>query len=801
MAYNMGVKVGVEGEKEFKKALSEINGEMRVLGSEMKLTASQFDKNEKSVASYTAQNEVLNKQIEAQKDKVSLLEDALRNASDEFGENDKRTQAWATKLNLARADLNNMERAVDDNKKAIDEMGTETKATEEPVASLGEEIKKTGEKSKDAEGKFDGLGKAAVAVGKTAGAAMAALGTAAMAAGAALVKLTVDAAKYADDFITLSETTGVSTDNLQAYAYMAELTDVSVDTLTKTMARQVKGLQSAVGGTGATADAYKQLGVEITNSNGELKDAEEVYWETIAALGELENETERDALAMSLFGRSARDLVPIINLGAEGMAEFTAEAHAVGAVLSEETLESLGAFDDSLQRLKQGAAAAQRTVGTMLLPQLNDLASDGAALLGKFSGRLAEAGGDFGKISEAIGETLGDVLTVVMEHLPKILQIGLDIVLSLVDAIVKNLPKLVASAVEIIKALVSGLVKMLPQVTKAAVSVMVMLAQTIIENLPIIIQAATELVITFAQGLADALPELIPSIVEAMVTIVQTLVDNIPMLIDAALQLLEGLAEGIIEALPILMEAIPEIIVTIIDVISGNLGMIIEVAVKIILALIQGIIDSLPKLMKAIPKVIDAIVNVLVNNIDMVIDAGIQLLLGLVKAIPQIVVALGRELPAIISAIVKGLRQGWGAIYDVGKNLIEGLWEGIKSMTTWVTDKIKGFSDGVLKGIKKFFGIESPSKVFRDVVGKNLALGIGEGFASQMKTVSQSMANAIPTAFDDINLATNIRAVGYPQAAFAGAGGGVINIYPQELTQAQTDYLINKIDREWGRNL
>ena len=122
----------------------------------------------------------------------------------------------------------------------------------------------------------------------------------------------------------------------------------------------------------------------------------------------------------------------------------------------------------------------------------------------------------------------------------------------------------------------------------------------------------------------------------------------------------------------------------------------------------------------------------------------------------------------------------------------------------WLWEKISGFFGNVLSKIKKFFGIGSPSKLFRDVIGKNLALGIGEGFASQMKSVSQSMARAIPTAFDDIDIAANVRAVGYPQAAFAGAAGGsggIINIYPQELTQAQVDYLINRIDREWGREL
>ena len=115
MADNFGLKIGVEGEKEFKKALSDINSSMKVLGSEMKLVDSTFDKQDKSVAALTARNEVLNKNIEAQKQKVETLRSALENASTSFGENDRRTQAWQIQLNNAEAALNGMERELKQN--------------------------------------------------------------------------------------------------------------------------------------------------------------------------------------------------------------------------------------------------------------------------------------------------------------------------------------------------------------------------------------------------------------------------------------------------------------------------------------------------------------------------------------------------------------------------------------------------------------------------------------------------------------------------------------------------------------
>ena len=114
MADNFGLKIGIEGEREFKKALSDINQSFKVLGSEMHLVTSQFDKNDKSVSALSARNAVLNKEIEAQKEKITTLKAALDNAASSFGENDRRTQNWQIQLNKAQAELNGMERELEE---------------------------------------------------------------------------------------------------------------------------------------------------------------------------------------------------------------------------------------------------------------------------------------------------------------------------------------------------------------------------------------------------------------------------------------------------------------------------------------------------------------------------------------------------------------------------------------------------------------------------------------------------------------------------------------------------------------
>ena len=140
MADTFGLKIGVEGEKEFKNALRDINQSFKVLGSEMKLVSSEFDKNVKSVAAVAARNEVLNKSIDAQKGKISTLETALKNSADSFGENDKRTQNWAIQLNNAKDELNGMEREVESNAKELDKMSKEEVDATNSADKLGDEL-------------------------------------------------------------------------------------------------------------------------------------------------------------------------------------------------------------------------------------------------------------------------------------------------------------------------------------------------------------------------------------------------------------------------------------------------------------------------------------------------------------------------------------------------------------------------------------------------------------------------------------------------------------------------------------
>ena len=707
MPDDFGLKIGIEGEREFKAALKDINQQFKVLGSEMKLVESQFDKQDRSVSALTARNEVLTRQITEQKDKIELLRRALENSAESFGENDQRTKQWTVQLNNAQAQLNNMERELKDNEKAIDGVGDEFQNAEKKADGFGDEVKEAANKADDANDRFRKLGDTLKTIGRALAIGLVAIGTAAIAAGTALVGMTVDAAAYADDMLTQSSITGMSVEKLQAYSYAADLVDVSLETMTGSMAKNIKSMSNASQGSAKFADAYKELGVSVTNTDGTLRDSETVYWEAIDALGKVSNETERDALAMQLFGKSAQDLNPLIEQGSEGIAALTEEAKRMGAVLSEESISKLGQFDDSVQRLKQGSLAAKRVMGTVLLPQLQTLADSGVSLLGQFTSGLVDAGGDFNKISQVIGDTVGGAVNALMQGLPQFIQVGMQIVTSIGSALIDNMDIIVDGAKTICTSLLNGLIEALPDLAEGALDLVLALTRGILDNLPKLVEAAVIMIASLTKGIGDALPELIPAIVQAVVLIVATLLENIDQVIEAGMSILLGLIEGIINALPVLIEAMPQLIVAIVKCLIENLPQILTAGVRVIGALVQGIVGSTPQLSSNMPKVVSTIVN--------------------------------------------GVSRAVASVVDVGKNIVSGLWQGIQSMGQWIQDKIGSLFRSVINGAKNVLGIHSPSTVFAGI-GENMGLGLGAGFTNAMRSVEEEMKRAIPTRFDGLNI-------------------------------------------------
>ena len=366
------LRVEIDGEKEYKQALSELNKGNQVLASEMRKLSAEYKGNEDSVEALTAKGDVLQRQLLQQKDKVQTLRDALANAANQYGEADKRTQDWQIKLNDAEAAQINLERAIEENNEAIDQQNKGFSAENETVGSLGDQVQQLA-------GKLginlpDGATKALGGIQGFSAGTMAAMAAAA-AAIAAVIKilkelhdLTVEQAANVDELITESMVSGVSTQTLQQWQYAENLIDVSVSTMTGSLSKLTRTMYDAQAGNAAAQASFEALGVSYQNTDGTLRSAEETFYDVIDALGQVGNTTERDALAMDVMGRSAQELNPLILQGSDALRELAEEAEETGYVLDESQIKKLGELDDAVQRNKLQWEALQKQMAAEFAP-------------------------------------------------------------------------------------------------------------------------------------------------------------------------------------------------------------------------------------------------------------------------------------------------------------------------------------------------------------------------------------------------------------------------------------------------
>lgn len=402
---NINTRFTLSGEKEYKQAISEIGSGMNVLNSEMRKVQSAYAQNADSVEALSAKNDVLGRKISTQTEKIEYLRAALQQSAEKYGEADKRTMQWQTSLNNAEADLNNLNNQFDENKKKIEESSKE-------MGNLGDVV--NGLTSKLGIQLPDGMKSSMNAMGSLDAQSLALAGGFAAVAAAivkvekAMISMTKESAAFADNIITLSMQTGQSTQQLQEFAYASELIDVSVDTLQGSLTKLTNNMQDTMNGTGNAKASFEALGVSVTNADGSMRSANDVFYETIDALGQVKNETERDAMSMDIFGRSAQDLNPLIIQGSKTLKAYADEAHNMGYVLDDEALSALGAVDDAYQRLQKTQEGVK-----------NQLAAEFAPYLEEFYGDATQGVKDLGKaikdsgIVDAFGmllETVGDIL-------------------------------------------------------------------------------------------------------------------------------------------------------------------------------------------------------------------------------------------------------------------------------------------------------------------------------------------------------------------------------------------------------
>lgn len=497
---------------------------------------------------------------------------------------------------------------------------------------------------------------------KAVGVGVLATGTAVVAVGAGIYAMTAKAAGNADEILVASTKYGIATDQLQKMKYAAELVDVPLETMLGSFNRLTMSIGASKDGTGEQAELFKQLGVSIFDSNGQLRSSNDIWLETIDALGKVENETERNIISQKLFGRSAMELNPLIAAGTDTLKALGDEAQRSGYVLSESQLNALGKVDDAIERVKTGSESITKQLAATFAPGV-------ASVVEAVSGYMGQLGG-----------IMGDESLTSAEKIAK----GTELVKTIVTDITTELPKMIESGIGIIKSLAQGIINALPTLIPAVVEIVMSLVGFLIEMLPVLAEGAIQLVVGLAQGLADGLPKLIPAAVQMIMTIIQVIFDNLPLILKAGLDLVVGLVTGIVDSIPVLMDAIPQLIESIVAVLIQLLPVIGKAAIEIIIALINGLIGAIPKILEAIPEIIVAIVDGLIEGGSSFNSAGAKLMEGFWEGLQSWFTKIWDGVTEFCAGIVKAIQDALGihspsAIgFNLGSNFVGSMGLGIE---------------------------------------------------------------------------------------------------------------------------
>lgn len=370
---------------------------------------------------------------------------------------------------------------------------------------------------------------------------------------------------------------------------------------------------------------------------------------------------------------------------------------------------------------------------------------------------MADDNADFDKLVDNLVNSVG---TLGENLLPRI-EIAINGIGKLID---KLLPSIINKIPELISSILPGMVQ-------AGINVTSSLVNGIVQSLPMLLEIGLQALTTLGKGIAKNLSTLIPTIVNLMVSMCDMIIENLPLIVDVAIDIILALVQGLVSALPTLIAEVPRIINSFANAIYNALPQILMAGVQIIGMLIKGLIQSIPTLVANIPQIIMAIVNVftlmnwasigknLINGIGNGIKSMVSNIGTIAKFTAESVVngiktiftsggSIGRNLISWVAngisssvgnlvqaaknvaiSAIQGLKNilSWDNAASIGKNLIQGLWNGISNMGGWIMDKIGGFASNIIGGIKDIFGIHSPSRVMRDLIGTNIVKGIGVG--------------------------------------------------------------------------
>ena len=644
MPYDIGPKIGIDGEAEFRKQIQQITENIKTLGSELKVVASAADAEGESIDSLSQKNEILTKTIGQLEDRLTAQRNMLDRATEKYGEADSRTQKWQRTVNATETELNQLRAQINKNNTAMDKLESGTRDADDAMDDLGSAAESTG-------GKLSAM---TVAMGNLIASGI----QAAISAVGNLVSSLWNLDEATEEF---RRAQGRLNTAFEAAGFSAETAEEAYD-----------GFYSILGDTDTATEASQLLAQLAENEEDVAK------WTEIAAG------------VSGTFG----DSLPI-----EGLIEAANETAKVGEVTGTlaDALNWVGISEDEFNE-KLAACSDESERNRLIMETLSAQYDDAADAFRRNNAVLIEARENQAAMDRTLAN-LGSTIANIKNQLTNALGPALRGIVDAFNAILSGEEGGGASLGAALQQFFASIGELAPQV----------------------MEVGGQILSGIAQGIVAALPTLLTT----------------------GAQIIMQLASGILSAIPQMVSQLPEIISEFINYISGQFPAILQEGTELLNNFVDGIIGAIPDFVAKLPQLITAFVNFIVSNLPTILQSGVDILTnlveGIISAIPQLVAAL----PQIIEAIVSGIGSLMGNILDVGRSIVEGIWQGITNAGSWLVGKITGWFDGVVGSVKRFLGINSPSRVFADQVGANMALGVGEGFADEMGVVERQLNRAM----------------------------------------------------------
>lgn len=596
-----------------------------------------------------------NTELIAQKQK--LLADSIgetKNKLDQLKEAEKQVQEQFENGEVSEDQYRALQREVIKTEQELKKM---EKAAKDFGGVMTQSLKNAGKDIQDFGGKIEGAGKK-----------LAPISTAAAGAVTGILAMGVKAGQSADDINTLAKQTGLTTEEIQKFKYASEIIDVPLETLTGSMAKLTRNMGSAREGTGAAAEAFEALGINVVDSNGSLRNNQDVFDETIKALGEMTNETERDARAMEIFGRSAQDLNPLILGGADALKQLGQDAEDAGLILSQEALDDANAFNDAIDELKATATGSFAGIGTEIATALTPMLKDLAKVIGNVLDWIKG-------LDENTVKIILTILALVAGLAPLLIIIGK--VISAVGVITSALPALGGAFTALTGPI--GLVI-------AAVAAVIAIGVLLYKNWDDIVAFAKEsfvVLLEFLTGVWDSIRE--------------TFTNSIQTLKDVSIQIWTAVSDAFKQVWETIKTWVSESWTALVTFITAFKDRFKAAAVAVFTFLWDGLKQVWETIKSWVSTAFDALVTLITNFKDDFFKGAKIIFTFLWDGWKNVWTIISEWVMNVFQAMCNKIIEFKDKFKQAGRDIFNGVWDGLKSVwtniSTWVSEKVSWIAD------------------------------------------------------------------------------------------------------------